>query len=1012
MTNLTTGFYVLGGTVPRDARSYVVRRADGELLDALRRGQFCYVLTSRQMGKSSLMVRTVTRLRQERVTCMVLDMTSIGQNLSEEQWYDGLLNRVATQLDLETELDDFWISHPRLGPLQRWVEALHAVVLKHVHGRIVLFIDEIDAVRSLPFSTDEFFAAIRQCYNRRTEDSEFERLTFCLLGVATPADLIRDTRSTPFNIGTRIELSDFTTAEAAPLMEGLGVGGAGVRCSVFGVRDPEQAAKALLSRILYWTNGHPYLTQRLCAAVAERAFNPIPEHLNTQTLNTPIACVDAVCEELFLSPAARNRDDNLLFVRERLLRSEVDRAGLLEAYAQVRAGRRVKDDETNSLLSVLRLSGIVRAEGVYLRVRNRIYAQIFDQEWIRANMPDAEMRRQKMAYRRGFIRAAALAGVVVTLFGGLAWFAFQESRRANANAMRANLAANSSRQQAYIAQRYLYAADMGLAQQAWNEGNYGRVRELLDEFRPAANQPDLRGFEWWLLWWRGHYDLPFLRDDTDYIITSVGFSRDGRTLCTSNREENRYWDAVTGRKAPQPAGQAFEMHTADTSSVHHVLVSPDGRFRAEGTHYFAEQPEFKHSSVRLEDARTGRLLHILPGAMAQFAFSPDSRTLATESPEEGVLLWKTATGVRGGQLKGVEGPLAFSPDGARLAAGSYAYGNGIKLLDMTTSREPQSLPGTADVVALAARANLLATVDADWKGVTIREESTRRVLRRLPGITEPMTFSQDSSILAATVVTNFNRDLTRIIGLWDCATGRAIGRITANQTGYMSGVALSPNGSLLATNAQDGASIWEVATGRRIRLFPHATGTPAFSADGRRLAVPEADRRAGGRSIDGSTQRVTLYDMATGHELYALPGAHAPIAFSPITMTGDLTLLDLVTGWNGNTLKRWKLWEMGKSMSHGNGGHKIFSDDSEPEIIYRGHRYGIQTCVFSPDGQRLAAGDSGEYNVILWDATTGRETFHISGHTDRTDVASYTLAFSPDGLRLYSGNQDGVIKVW
>src|SRR6266849_1745512 len=83
--------------------------------------------------------------------------------------------------------------------------------------RLVIFLDEIDAVRSLPFSTDEFFAAIRECYNRRAQDAEFQRLTFCLLGVASPSDLIRDTRMTPFNIGRRMELTDFTAAEAAPL---------------------------------------------------------------------------------------------------------------------------------------------------------------------------------------------------------------------------------------------------------------------------------------------------------------------------------------------------------------------------------------------------------------------------------------------------------------------------------------------------------------------------------------------------------------------------------------------------------------------------------------------------------------------------------------------------------------------------------------------------------------------------------------------------------------------------
>ena len=127
------------------------------------------MLTSRQMGKSSLMVRTATRLRQEGVAVAVLDLTAIGSNLTIEQWYDGLLGRLGRQLDLEDELDDFWLEHARLGPLA----ALDAggpaskSPCRSTPGRLVIFVDEIDAVRSLPFSTDEFFAGIRECYNRR-----------------------------------------------------------------------------------------------------------------------------------------------------------------------------------------------------------------------------------------------------------------------------------------------------------------------------------------------------------------------------------------------------------------------------------------------------------------------------------------------------------------------------------------------------------------------------------------------------------------------------------------------------------------------------------------------------------------------------------------------------------------------------------------------------------------------------------------------------------------------------
>jgi hypothetical protein len=184
------------------------------------------------------------------------------------------------------------------------MKALREEVLARIPGRIVIFLDEIDAVRSLPFSTDEGFAGIRECYNRRTQDPAFERLTFCLLGVATPSDLIRDTRLTPFNIGRRIELTDFGEVEAAPLGAGLGR------------KEPE--GRRLLERVLYWTGGHPYLTQRLCRAVAE------------EPSVSESAGVDRLCHELFLSPRAWEQDDNLLFVRERLLRSEAELASLLD----------------------------------------------------------------------------------------------------------------------------------------------------------------------------------------------------------------------------------------------------------------------------------------------------------------------------------------------------------------------------------------------------------------------------------------------------------------------------------------------------------------------------------------------------------------------------------------------------------------------------------------------------------------------------------------------------------
>jgi len=387
-------FFIAGGTLRRDAACYVARAADEDLYSALHRGAICYVLTSRQMGKSSLMVRTAARLREEGFSITVLDLTGLGQNLSSEQWYNGLLERIAQQLELEDELEEFWFDHKHIGAMQRWMAALREVVLPRCPGKIVIFVDEIDSVRSLPFSADEFFAGIRELYNRRTHDAELNRLTFCLLGVATPSDLIRDTRTTPFNIGHRIQLTDFTEHDAAPLCEGLSA-------------NPD-TARRLLKRVLHWTGGHPYLTQRLCLTLAqERASTP--------------AAVDRICQELFLSQRARQHDDNLTFVRERILRSEVDAISLLTLYANIWSGKRVRDDETDPLISVLRLSGITRSHSGTVEVRNRVYRHTFDREWVQTNLPGAEVRRQRAAYLRGLKLAMAIA---VPLILGIAVYAY------------------------------------------------------------------------------------------------------------------------------------------------------------------------------------------------------------------------------------------------------------------------------------------------------------------------------------------------------------------------------------------------------------------------------------------------------------------------------------------------------------------------------------------------------------------------------------------------------------
>ena len=100
MTN--TNFYSVGGTLTADTPSYVSRQADTDLYNALKQGKFCYILNSRQIGKSSLMVRVAKRLRQEDGAVVVLlELSGItSKNVTIEQWYNGLLDKIGRNLGL------------------------------------------------------------------------------------------------------------------------------------------------------------------------------------------------------------------------------------------------------------------------------------------------------------------------------------------------------------------------------------------------------------------------------------------------------------------------------------------------------------------------------------------------------------------------------------------------------------------------------------------------------------------------------------------------------------------------------------------------------------------------------------------------------------------------------------------------------------------------------------------------------------------------------------------------
>lgn len=103
---MTNYIYQVGGSLSKYAPTYVTRKADIELYQALKKREFCYILNCRQMGKSSLLVRTYHQLQQEGFKCATIDMTNIGsENITPLQWYKGIVT-------------DLWRSFKLIGKFQ------------------------------------------------------------------------------------------------------------------------------------------------------------------------------------------------------------------------------------------------------------------------------------------------------------------------------------------------------------------------------------------------------------------------------------------------------------------------------------------------------------------------------------------------------------------------------------------------------------------------------------------------------------------------------------------------------------------------------------------------------------------------------------------------------------------------------------------------------------------------------------------------------------------------------
>lgn len=1044
----TTLAYKVGGSLGYNHPSYVIRQADTELLNALLRGDFCYVFNSRQMGKSSLKVRAMHQLMQD-YRCVSIDMTVTGSQVQGQQWYASLIVQLCQGLELtrHIQLKSWFQAHAYLPPVQQLKQFIEDVLVQYLPSdKIFIFIDEIDKTLSLPFSVDDFFALIRWFYNQRAENDLYERLTFALFGVATPADLIQDKTQTLFNIGHAIELTGFTAAEAQPLAYGL----------------PAQVdhAEAVVEAILAWTGGQPFLTQKLCHLV-----NHLERSIPAGQEQTEIAAL--VRSQIIDHWPTQDEPVHLRTIRDRL-RHHPERTGqLLGLYRRILDQTSVVADGSVAQ-GELQLSGlVVKRQGV-LRVYNRIYQAIFNHAWIEQELaalrPYAAMMQAWEASAREdtsrLLRGKALQDALdwsqdqqlsnqdyQYLAASQALdkqIALETERKArDLERLSTQLDAEKRAKQA-LATAYADAKrklrlgtgiltlsligaiataiwiNHALQQQriaqtqsiewagksALQQFDFDQVAALLTAMEAVHNLKPLVRDHASLRQYPTTTPVIALQEILQHIwernrlegheatVNSISFSPDGQSIATASRDGTvRLWNLQ---------GQTLQVFSGHQGDVYNVVFSPDGQRLATAA---------KDQTVRLWtlDGQTIKILRGHREDVYDLSWSADGQWIATASKDGTAMIFdrQGREHRRFTQHQDSVYAISFSPDSERIATTSRD--GTIRV--WTISGKPLAVlrghQGAVFDVNFSPDGQQIVTAGAD-QTVRLWTQQGRalRVFRGHQGAVYEVSFNATGQWLASA-----SGDKT--IRLWS-PSGQTLQVLRGHQ-GAVFSAQFSPQGKLLATasNDENNVHLWQVRSHsleQQQRQTQRRITSLNYSLDGQALVTAWNDGtiEIGDRSTSGLKK---LTSQLKGISSLSFHPAKQLLAAA--TKQGTVGLYRQDQALQTFTAHQDTIYSV--QISHdgtwvGTASRdetiKLWSAQGQQQTVLKGHQGAVYSLRFSLDDQQVLS-TSTDGTARLW-SLQGKQLMQLSEHQG----AVYDGRFSPDGQTIATAAEDGRIRLW